>query len=81
MAILLLHEGTRSPMFITLPALRARPSVVGWWYRDEGIDALEALPAGHYPSLTYRQDCHLALVAAHAVFSKIFGYPAQPLVY
>ena len=30
-------------MFITLPALRARPSVVGFrWYRDEGIDALEA---------------------------------------
>ena len=39
-------------MFITLPALRARPSVVGFqWYRDEGIDALEALPAGRAPVL------------------------------
>ena len=61
-------------MFITLPALRARPSVVGfWWYRDEGIDALEALPAGRAPVLPIAKIVTL-LVLLMQFSPQDFGY-------
>ena len=59
-------------MFITLPALRARPSVVGfWWYRDEGIDALEALPAGRAPVLPIAKIVTLLVLLSCSFLRKI----------
>ena len=47
MAILLLHEG-RTITDVHHLTGAARSTIGRWlrWYRDEGIDALEALPAG-----------------------------------
>ena len=75
MAILLLHEG-RTITDVHHLTGAARSTIGRWlrWYRDEGIDALEAFTGWPCPSLTYRQDCH-PTGAAHAVFlRKIFGY-------
>ena len=81
MAILLLHEG-RTITDVHHLTGAARSTIGRWlrWYRDEGIDALEALTGWPCPSLTYRQDCH-PTGAAHAVFSARFWLSAQPLVY
>ncbi len=80
MAILLLHEG-RTITDVHHLTGAARSTIGRWlrWYRDEGVGALEALPAGR-ADLTCRQDCHLT-GAAHAVFSARFWLSAQPLVY
>ena len=50
MAILLLHEG-RTITDVHHLTGAARSTIGRWlrWYRDEGIDALEALPAGRAP--------------------------------
>ncbi|OKA75241.1 hypothetical protein BHR42_21505 [Aeromonas salmonicida subsp. salmonicida] len=52
MAILLLHEG-RTVTDVHHLTGAARSTIGRWlrWYRDEGIDALEALPAGRAPVL------------------------------
>ena len=81
MAILLLHEGrTVTDVHHLTGAARSTIGRCLRWYRDEGIDALEALPAGPCPSFTYRQNCHLT-GAAHEVFSARFWLSVQPLVY
>jgi hypothetical protein len=52
MAILLLHKG-RTVTDVHHLTGAARSTIGRWlrWYRDEGIDALEALPAGRAPVL------------------------------
>ena len=52
MAIVLLHEG-RTITDVHHLTGAARSTIGRWlrWYRDEGIDALEALPAGRAPVL------------------------------
>lgn len=76
MAILLLHEG-RTITDVHHLTGAARSTIGRWlrWYRDEGVGALEALPAGLAPCLTSRQDCHRT-GAAHAVFSARFWLSA-----
>ncbi|TEY70125.1 helix-turn-helix domain-containing protein, partial [Aeromonas veronii] len=50
MAILLLHEG-RTITDVHHLTGAARSTIGRWlrWYRDEGVGALEALPAGRAP--------------------------------
>ena len=52
MAILLLHEG-RTITDVHHLTGAARSTIGRWlrWYRDEGVGALEALPAGRAPIL------------------------------
>ena len=81
MAILLLHEG-RTITDVHHLTGAARSTIGRWlrWYRDEGVGALEALPAGRAPVLPIAKIVTL-LVLLMQFSPQDFGYHAQPLVY
>ncbi len=74
MAILLLHEG-RTVTDVHHLTGAARSTIGRWlrWYRDEGIDALEALPAGRAPVLPIAKMVTL-LVLLMQFSPQDFGY-------
>ncbi len=74
MAILLLHEG-RTITDVHHLTGAARSTIGRWlrWYRDEGVGALEALPAGRAPVLPVAKIVTL-LVLLMQFSPQDFGY-------